>query len=48
MAKDVINFSDNFPTKWIDAAYALNTREIESLDKHVYGVVRNAAIAQKY
>ncbi len=41
-------FSDNFPTHWIDASYALNAREIESLDRHVYGVVRNLAIAQKY
>jgi len=45
---DPISFSDNFPTHWIDADYALNPREIESLDRHVYGVVRNLAIAQKY
>lgn len=41
-------FSDTVPAVWIDASYALNPREILSLDRHVYGVVRNLAIAQKY
>jgi len=36
------------PRQWLDASYALNPREILSLDKIVYGVVRNRAIAQKW
>lgn len=41
-------YSDNAPAVWIDASYALNPREVLSLDRHVYGVVRALAIAQKY
>lgn len=47
--KEKLSFSDQFrDSKWIDADYALNAREVESLDRHVYGVVRHLAIAQKY
>ena len=46
--KEQLSFSDNVDSRWIDAEYALNPREVESLDRHVYGVVRNLAIAQKY
>lgn len=46
--KEQLAFSDNIDNRWIDAEYALNPREVESLDRHVYGVVRNRAIAQKY
>jgi len=42
-------YSESFnDAKWLDADYLLNPREVESLDRHVYGVVRNLAIAQKY
>jgi uncharacterized linocin/CFP29 family protein len=40
-------FSDSFPNTWIDASYQLMTREIQSLDKIVYGVVRAKGIAGK-
>jgi len=46
--KKQVSFDDTIDTRWIDASYALNPREVESLDRHVYGVVRNRAIAQKY
>lgn len=42
------SFSDSIPKSWVDAEYSLMPREVESLDNIVYGVVRNAAIAQKY
>ncbi len=40
-------FSDSFPSQWIDADYQLMSREVESLDKIVYGVVRAKSIANK-
>ena len=40
-------FSDSFPNRWIDADYQLMTREIQSLDKIVYGVVRAKGIVSK-
>ena len=42
-----IYFADTFPSKWIDADYQLMTREIQSLDKIVYGVIRQKRIANK-
>lgn len=42
-----VYFTDSFPNQWIDAAYQLMTREIQSLDKIVYGVVRAKRIAAK-
>lgn len=45
--EDTIYFADNFPSQWIDAAYQLVSREVEELDKIVYGVVRQKAIADK-
>lgn len=44
---DTIYFADSFPTKWIDASYQLMTREIQSIDKIVHGIVRAKAIAGK-
>ena len=40
-------FADSFPTKWIDADYQLMSREIQSLNKTVYGVIRQKSIAPK-
>lgn len=48
MKEPTIYFSDSIPSKWIDAEYALNPREILSLDRTVYGVVRHAAVLQKW
>lgn len=43
-----IKFTDAETMKqWVDADYQLMTREIQSIDKMVYGVVRQKAIAQK-
>jgi len=36
------------PQSWLDATYSLMPREVESLDRVVYGVLRNIAIANKY
>lgn len=47
MEQETIYFSDSFPTKWVDADYQLMTREIQSLDKTVYSVVRAKSIASK-
>lgn len=44
---DIPLFSDSFEGRWIDADYQLMTREIQSLDKIVYGVVRAKSIANK-
>jgi hypothetical protein len=41
-------FSDNIKKQWTDAAYLLQPRQIENLDRIVYGVVRHAAILQKW
>ena len=40
-------FSDSFDSRFIDADYQLMTREIQSLDKIVYGVVRAKGIVSK-
>lgn len=40
-------FIDSFPNEWIDADYQLMTREIQSLERTVYGVIRAKAIADK-
>ena len=48
MKEPTIYFSDNVPSKWVDADYALNPREILSLDRIVYGVVRHKAVLQKW
>jgi hypothetical protein len=40
-------FADSFPSKWIDASYQLMTREVQNLDKVVYGVIRQKSIANK-
>ncbi len=45
--EDTIYFADSFPSQWIDADYQLMTREVQSLDKIVYGVVRAKSIANK-
>lgn len=42
-----IAFADTFPTEWVDASYQLFSREVQSLDKIVYGVVRARAVANK-
>lgn len=44
--KTKVDFADSIPKSWVDASYVLNPREILSLDRHVYGVVRHKAIAQ--
>jgi len=41
----VVAFSDSFPTEWIDASYQLMSREVQSLDKIVYGVIRARKVA---
>ncbi|MCP4651708.1 MAG: hypothetical protein GY853_16725 [PVC group bacterium] len=48
MKEPTIYFSDSVPSKWVDADYALNPREILSLDRIVYGVVRHKAVLQKW
>ncbi len=48
MKEPTIYFSDSLPSKWVDADYALNPREILSLDRIVYGVVRHNAVLQKW
>jgi len=45
--EDELYFSDSFPTRWLDADYQLMSREIQSLDKVVYGVVRAKRVANK-
>jgi len=40
-------FSDSLPKDFMDADYQLMTREIESIDRHVYAVVRARGIADK-
>ena len=45
--EEVPLFSDSFSSRFIDADYQLMTREIQSLDKIVYGVVRAKGIANK-
>lgn len=45
--EEVPLFSDSFPSRFIDADYQLMTREIQSLDKIVYGVVRAKGIVNK-
>ena len=47
MEEETVYFADSFPSKWVDASYQLMTREIQSLDKIVYGVVRAKSIANK-
>jgi uncharacterized linocin/CFP29 family protein len=44
--EEPIAFADSIPKSWVDADYVLTSREILSLDKVVYGVVRRKAIAQ--
>ena len=46
MKEDLI--IDSIPKSWVDAQYSLFPREVEDLDKIIYGVVRHRAIAQKY
>ena len=41
-------FSDTIKKQWTDASYLLHPRQIENLDRIVYGVVRSAAILQKW
>lgn len=45
MKEDLI--TDSIPRAWVDAEWSLATREVESLDRIIYGVVRSHAIAQK-
>lgn len=45
--KEVPSFSDSFPTEWVDASYQLMSREVQSLDKIVYGVIRARRVAAK-
>ena len=44
---DELYFADTFPAKWIDANYQLMSREVQSLDKVVHGVIRQKSIANK-
>ena len=41
-------FADSIPKAWVDAQYSLMPREVESLDRIVYNVVRHRRIATKY
>jgi len=41
-------FADSIPKAWVDAQYSLMPREVESLDRIVYNVVRHRRIAEKY
>jgi len=43
-----IMFADSIPKAWVDAQYSLMPREVESLDRIVYNVVRHRRIATKY
>lgn len=45
--KDAL-ITDSLPQSWVDAQYSLMPREVEDLDRIVYGVVRHRAIAQNY
>ena len=46
MKEDLI--MDSVPKSWVDSQYSLFPREVEDLDKVVYGVVRHRQIIQKY
>ena len=48
MKADSPSFSDSIPRAWVDSTYALMPREVESLDKIVYNVIRHRRIADKY
>jgi len=48
MKADSPSFSDSIPKAWVDSTYALMPREVESLDRIVYNVVRHRRIADKY
>ena len=45
--KEIPSFSDSFPTHWVDASYQLMSREVQSLDKVVHGVIRARTVAAK-
>ena len=46
--EEPVYFSDSIKKQWTDADYVLAPREIENLDRIVYGVVRHMALLQKY
>lgn len=46
MKEDLI--TDSIPQSWVDAQYSLFPREVEDLDRIVYGVVRHRQIIQNY
>ena len=47
MPEDTVYFAESFPTKFVDAAYQLMTRETQSIDKVVRKVIRAKGVANK-